>query len=93
MRGNLRTLALVTFLAGCGGSASAPVAPFPPPPPPALTALGAITPSSDGAVAINGLMTCRSAAGVLSGCALDEGATLDDLANSLLRETDLTEAH
>lgn len=85
-----RALLFAIFLAGCSGAASGPVTPAAPPPP-VLTAFGALAPSSDGAVTINGLMTCQSSAGVLSGCALDPGATLDNFANSLLRETSLTE--
>lgn len=41
-------------------------------------------------VEVNGLMHCDYANGVLSNCALNPGATLDDLANSLLKGTEVT---
>lgn len=41
-------------------------------------------------VEINGLMTCNYVNGVLSQCAINSGATLDDFANSLLAGTEVT---
>lgn len=69
-------LALAAMLTGC--PASSPVQATVPP----LT-----SPEAE----INGMMHCDYANGVLSNCALDAGATLDEFMNSLLQETTVTQ--
>ena len=84
----MRTAALLLILlCGCNGAAPVKAAPAPV----IVPAPWALSPPSDGAVEVNNLMTCIYADGVLTGCALNSGATLDDFANSVMWSVRLTE--
>lgn len=84
-------VAAAVLLIGCAGAAlpvapAAPPAPAPCPPPPAQ-----LVPAKPGDVLVNGMLDCEYANGVLSGCVLLPGTTLDGFATSTLAGLGLSE--
>lgn len=70
-------------MTGCAAARAAPV----PCAPALLSNPVSLTPSKPGDVLLDGTLDCQYANGLMTNCVLIGGATLDDLANSLLKGT------